>query len=49
MTVIHPAISATNLAANGWTSVPATAQIVASQWQVSVPQSGNAQFYRLTK
>ncbi|MGA2175983.1 MAG: alpha-L-arabinofuranosidase C-terminal domain-containing protein [Verrucomicrobiota bacterium] len=41
--------SATNLAANGWTAVPVTPQIVAGQWQASAPQSGNAQFFRLTK
>jgi alpha-L-arabinofuranosidase len=41
--------SSTNLAANAWTSVPATPQIIASQWQVTVPQSGNAQFFRLTR
>jgi len=41
--------SATNLTANGWTPVAATPQIVAGQWQMSVPQSGNAQFFRLSK
>ena len=41
--------SSTNLAANAWVSVPISPQIVAGQWQVTVPQSGNAQFFRLTK
>jgi hypothetical protein len=41
--------SSTNPATDGWTSVPLTPQIIASQWQVTVPQSGTAQFFRLTK
>jgi hypothetical protein len=41
--------SSTNRTANGWTSVSATPQTVAGQWQVTVPQSANAQFFRLTQ
>ncbi len=41
--------SSTNLADDGWVAVPISPQIIGSQWQVTVPQSGNAQFFRLTK
>jgi alpha-L-arabinofuranosidase len=41
--------STTNLASDGWVSVPVSPQIVASQWQVTVPQSGNQQFFRLNR
>jgi alpha-L-arabinofuranosidase len=41
--------STTNLAANAWTSVSATPQIVSSQCQATVPLSGSAQFFRLTE
>jgi hypothetical protein len=41
--------SATNLAANNWTSAPVTPQIVGSQWQATVPISGNTQFFRLAR
>jgi len=38
----------TNLAAGGWAQVTSPApQIVGNQWQVTLPVSGNTQFFRL--
>ena len=40
-------MSRTNLASGAWTAVAQAPQIVGNQWQVTVPISGNAQFFRL--
>jgi len=42
-------MSRTNLASGIWATVSPTAQMVGSQWQVAVPVSSNAQFFRLQK
>jgi alpha-L-arabinofuranosidase len=42
-------MSRTNLASGIWATVSPVPQIVGSQWQVAVPVSGNAQFFRLQK
>jgi hypothetical protein len=42
-------MSRTNLVSGAWTAVSPASQIVGSQWQVTVPISGNAQFFRLQK
>lgn len=39
----------TNLASGTWVVVSPTPQIVGNQWQVTLPVSGNAQFFRLQK
>ncbi len=39
----------TNLAANSWVTVPAAPRVAGGQWQVIVPKSGHAQFFRLTQ
>jgi alpha-L-arabinofuranosidase len=41
--------SRTNLASGTWAQAFLTPQIVGSQWQVTVPVTGNAQFFRLQK
>ena len=40
-------MSRTNLASGAWTAVAQAPQIVGNQWQVTLPISGNAQFFRL--
>jgi alpha-L-arabinofuranosidase len=40
-------MSRTNLASGDWTAVSPAPQIVGSQWQATVPITGNAQFFRL--
>ena len=40
-------MSRTNLASGVWTAVVQAPQIVGNQWQLTVPISGNAQFFRL--
>ena len=40
-------MSRTNLASGDWTAASQSPQIVGSQWQVTMPISGNAQFFRL--
>ncbi len=40
-------VSRTNLATGPWVTVPATPQILGTEWQVSVPISGTSEFYRL--
>lgn len=42
-------LSCTNLASGVWTTVSPPAQIVGDQWQVTVPVSDNAQFFRLAQ
>jgi hypothetical protein len=45
----YTVLTTTNLAAGNWTAAEVTPQIVGSQWQVVLPITGNAQFYRLQK
>ncbi len=41
-------MSCTNLASENWISVPSTsAQIIGSQWQITLPVSANTEFFRL--
>jgi len=40
-------VSRTNLVSGNWTAVSQSPQIVGSQWQVTLPITGNAQFFRL--
>ena len=40
-------MSRTNLVSGTWTAVSQSPQIVGSQWQVTMPITGNAQFFRL--
>jgi alpha-L-arabinofuranosidase len=40
-------MSRTNLVSGAWTAVSQAPQIVGSQWQITVPISGSAQFFRL--
>jgi hypothetical protein len=42
-------LSSTNLASGTWMMVSPAPQIVGSQWQVILPASGNAQFFRLVQ
>jgi alpha-L-arabinofuranosidase len=42
-------LSSTNLASGTWMLVSPSPQIIGSQWQVTVPVSGNAQFFRLVQ
>ncbi len=42
-------MSRTNLASGSWAAVSPAPQIVGNQWQVTVPVSGSAQFFRLQK
>jgi hypothetical protein len=39
--------SCTNLSSNHWMIVEATPLVVGNQWQVSLPASGDAEYYRL--
>ena len=41
--------SCTNLGSGVWTTVSPSAQIIGNQWQVTVPASEDAQFFRLTQ
>lgn len=41
--------STTNLATGNWTMVCQSPQIINGQWQVTIPVSANAQFFRLTQ
>ncbi|HEY1663012.1 MAG TPA: alpha-L-arabinofuranosidase C-terminal domain-containing protein [Verrucomicrobiae bacterium] len=41
--------SSTNLASGAWADVSPPAQIVGNQWQVTIPVSANAQFFRLAQ
>ena len=45
----YTVLTTTNLAAGNWMATVVTPQIVDSQWQVVLPITGNAQFYRLQK
>jgi hypothetical protein len=54
LTLLWPVASAgytvmttTNLAASNWTPVAVTAQIVGGQWQITIPFSQDARYYRL--
>jgi len=42
-------VSGTNLASGTWTTVSPSPQIVSNQWQVTVPVSGNTQFFWLVQ
>jgi alpha-L-arabinofuranosidase len=42
-------VSRTNLVSGTWVMVSPTPQIVGNQWQVTLPISGNAQFFRLQR
>jgi len=42
-------LSSTNLASGTWTMVLPSPQIVGNQWQVTLPVTGNAQFFRLAQ
>jgi hypothetical protein len=41
--------SCTNLGSGAWATVSPSAQMVGAQWQVTVPASGDAQFFRLAQ
>jgi hypothetical protein len=45
----YTVLTTTNLAAGNWIVAVVTPQIVGGQWQVVLPITGNAQFYRLQK
>jgi hypothetical protein len=45
----YTVLTTTNLAVGNWIAAVVTPQIVGSQWQVVLPITGNAQFYRLQK
>ncbi len=45
----YTVLTTTNLAAVNWITAVVTPQIVGSQWQVILPITGNARFYRLQK
>jgi alpha-L-arabinofuranosidase len=45
----YTVLTTTNLAAGNWITAVVTPQIVGSQWQVVLPITGNARFYRLQK
>jgi hypothetical protein len=45
----YTVLTTTNLAAGNWIAAVVPPQIVGSQWQVILPITGNAQFYRLQK
>jgi hypothetical protein len=43
-------MSRTNLVLGDWTAVPSqNAQIIGSQWQITIPLSGGARYYRLAR
>jgi len=42
-------LTTTNLSAGNWTAIALTPQIVGNQWQVNLPVTGNAQYFRLYK
>jgi hypothetical protein len=42
-------MSRTNLVSGTWAAVSPAPQVVGNQWQVTVPVSGNAQYFRLQK
>jgi len=42
--------SRTNLISGSWQAVPSpAAQIVGSQWQITIPNTGGAKFFRLVR
>jgi alpha-L-arabinofuranosidase len=45
----YTVLTTTNLAAGNWMAAVVTPQIVGGQWQVILPITGNARFYRLQK
>jgi hypothetical protein len=45
----YTVMTTTNLLNGNWTPASVTAQIVSNQWQVVLPVSGSAQFYRLQR
>jgi alpha-L-arabinofuranosidase len=45
----YTVLTTTNLAAGNWTTTVVTPQIVGNQWQVILPVTGDAQYFRLQK